>query len=274
MQLRRVTAMVAWIVLAGGMTVATLATAQPQQAQESIWQDEPVDQRRPWWERELSDDTVARILKDLAQRDSAKADELTKLREKDPERFRAELIVHGQPEIQQISRERWQARLQRRNVEFLEWLKTHYPKEERSLAKLRDGDPQVYLRCFDHMMNQYGHIFDARSNPELAAVLKEDLELRKRTEELHRRLRTARSDATKQAIGVELQEVVGRRYDLIVRRKEIAYEQLLARLNELQKQVTDSRAEIAKYKDEHVKRENIRQRLQILTENKLRFNWD
>jgi len=64
------------------------------------------------------------------------------------------------------------------------------------------------------------------------------------------------------------------RYDLIVRRKEIAYEQLLRRLDELQKQVRESKDEITNYKDARVKRENVRQRVQALTENKVRFKWD
>ena len=95
-------------------------------------------------------------------------------------------------------------------------------------------------------MNRYGYIFEAESSsPELGAVLKEDLELRKRSDELCARLRNEKSDANKQAIGAELQEVVARRYDLIVRRKEIAYEQLLKRLEDLQKQVTESKDDIA-----------------------------
>jgi hypothetical protein len=274
MQLRRVTAIVVGIALAGGLTGAALVAAQSRQTQEGIWQDEPRDQRRPWWERELTEDVIKRIMQGLEQRDPAKAKELARLKEKDPEKFKAGVIEHGQPEIDQITRERWQVRFQRRNTEFLEWLKANYPREEQHLGTLRNGDPQIYLKHFDHMMNQYGYIFDARSNPELMAVLKEDLELRKRTDELHRRLRAEKSDARRQAIGLELQEVVGRRYDLIVRRKEIAYEELLKRLDELQKQVTESRSEIVKYKNEQVKRENVRQRLQTLTDNKVRFKWD
>ena len=73
---------------------------------------------------------------------------------------------------------------------------------------------------------------------------------------------------------MELQEVVARRYDLIVRRKEITYEQLLKKLEELQAQVIQSRDEIATYKDDRIKQENVRQRLQALTRDKSRFKWD
>jgi hypothetical protein len=124
-------------------------------------------------------------------------------------------------------------------------------------------------------MNRYGYIFEAESsNPELGAVLKEDLELRKRSDHLCACLRNEKFDAKRQALGAELQEVVARRYDLIVRRKEIAYEQLLARLEGLQKQVTDSKDDIARYKDEQIRQENVRQRVEALIGNKVRFKWD
>jgi hypothetical protein len=124
-------------------------------------------------------------------------------------------------------------------------------------------------------MNRYGYIFEAEnSSPELGSVLKEDLALRKKSEELCARHRKEKSDAEKQKIGAELQDVVARRYDLIVRRKEIAYEQLQKRLEGLQKQVTDSKDDIAKYKDEQIRRENVRQRVEALTGNKTQFKWD
>jgi len=275
MQLRRMAAILAGIAVAAGFMAANLAAAETQQTKEGIWQDEPRDARHAWWERGLTDDNIERIMKGLEKRDPAKAKELSRLKGKDPERFKAELREAGRPEIEQMVRDRWEARRQRRNADFVEWLKANYPPEEQTLSKLKEGDPQVYIKNFDHLMSQYGYIFDAEnSNPELGTVLKEDLRLRKQGDELYRQLRKERSEAKKQQLGVELQEVVALRYDLIVRRKEIAYEQLLRRLDELQKQVRESKDEITNYKDARVKRENVRQRVQALTENKVRFKWD
>ena len=89
-----------------------------------------------------------------------------------------------------------------------------------------------------------------------------------------RQIRSEKSDAKKQALGMELQDVIAKRYDLIVRRKEIAYEQLLKKLNELQNQVRESKDEIATWRDPKIKQENVRRRIQDLTENKVRFKWD
>jgi len=274
MRLGRVATLVAGLALAAGLTTAALAGAGAKPEKDNIWKDEPRENRPPW-QRDLGPEQIERVLKGIQQRDPAKAKALAELRRKDEDRFLTELRDQGRPEIDQIFRERWEARRQERNNRFLEWLKVNYPAESQSLAKLKDGDPQVYMAAFDNAMNRYGYIFEAEnSSPELGAVLKEDLDLRKRSEELCCRLRNEKSEAKKQTLGAELQEVVSRRYDLIVRRKEIAYEQLLQRLAELQKQLTESKDDIAKFKDTKTKEENVRQRIRELTENKVRFKWD
>lgn len=274
MQLRRVAALMTGIALAGGWMIAPLAAAETKQTQNDIWRDEP-KVTRPSWQRDLSKEQVERIMQGIQQRDPAKAKELTELQKKDPNRFMTELRDLGRPELDQMFRERIEARRQDRNAKFLEWLKINYPAEEQALAKLKEHDPQLYVTAFDNVTNRFGYIYEAESsNAELGAVLKEDLELRKKSDELCARLRNEKSEAKKQALGAELQEVVARRYDLIVRRKEISYEQLLRRVEDLQKQVTDSKDDIARFKDSQIKQENVRQRVEALIGNKIRFKWD
>jgi hypothetical protein len=267
----------AWVVpmVIGGLASMGLAADQPKQTKEDIWQDEPVEPRPSWWRWDLSDDDINKVMESLRKRDAAKADDLQKLREKDIEKFKSELRVQGQPEIEQLARDYWEQRRQKRNAEFVEWLKANYPAEEQALTKLKDGDPQVYMKNFDRLQSQYGYIFEAYgSTPELGAILKEGLEVKRRSEELCRQLHDEKSEAGKQELGAELEQVVARRYDLIVRRKEIAYEQLLKRLEHLQKQIQESKDEIAKFKEERVKQENVRQRVRSLTESKVQFKWD
>jgi len=274
MQLRRVATLVVGIALAGGLTTVALTAAETNQAKSDIWKDEPKE-TRPSWQRDMSRDQIERVLKGIQERDPAKAKELTELRRKDPNRFMTELREQGRPEIDQMYRDRIEARRQERNNKFLEWLKANYPAEEQALTKIKERGSQPYLTAFDNAMNRYGYIYEAESSsPELGAVLKEDLELRKRTDQLCAHLRSEKSEAKRQAMGAELQEVVARRYDLIVRRKEIAYEQLFKRLEDIQKQVTASKDDIAKYKDEQIRQENVRQRVEALIGNKVRFKWD
>jgi hypothetical protein len=274
MRFVRVAAILVGIALVGELTVL-LAAGQPKQVKTDIWKDEAKEAQPPWWQRDLTNDVIDKVMAGLQKRDPATARRLTELRKKDLERFKAELREQGRPELDQITRERYESRRQERTAKFLEWLKAHYPKDEQALAKLKDGDPQLYARNLDRLSNQYGYIFEAdSSNPELGAVLKEDFELKRRSDELCKRIRTEKSDAKKQAIGAELQEVIAKRYDLIVRRKEIAYEQLLKRLNDLEKQVRESKAEADTWRDPKIKQENVKQRVQALTDDKVRFKWD
>jgi len=274
MQLRRIALFAMGIALIGGLTTVASATAEAKKTGSDIWRDEPRE-TRPYWQRDLSKDEVERVLEGIRKRDPAKAKALTELREKNADQFLTELREQGRPEIDQIARERWEARRQERNNRFLEWLKANYPFEEQALLKLKEKDPQLYLKGFENMMNRYGYIFEAEnSSPELATVLKEDLELKKRSEQLCARYRNEKVEAKKQALGAEIEGLVARRYDLIARRKEIAYEQLLKRVEDLQKQVTNSKADIAQFKTEQVKRENVKQRVETLIGNKARFKWD
>jgi hypothetical protein len=72
----------------------------------------------------------------------------------------------------------------------------------------------------------------------------------------------------------ELQEVVSDRFDLIVRQKELEYERLLRRLEELKKEVEKNKAEITKWKDPKVKDENVKKRIEDLLKGLLKFKWD
>ncbi len=278
MQQHRITLLLALALLLIGGAVAVGDRGDQQEQTEDIWEDVTQPPRYPWWYRWLSDeDTVERIMKGIRQRDPDKAKELEQLRKRDPERFKAELGSHGSQEIQEISREWFEAHRRRRQEEFVKWLKANYPREEEDLAKVKEKDPELYVRTLERLLNQFGPIFDAlTTNPELGAVLKEDFDLRRQRDHLLRRLRHERSDTRRQEIGSELQEVVSRRYDLIVHRKEIAYEQLQKKLEDLQKQVRESKDEIVRWQDPKLKGVNVRRRLEALTENnrQVRFRWD
>jgi CHAD domain-containing protein len=54
----------------------------------------------------------------------------------------------------------------------------------------------------------------------------------------------------------------------------MAYEQLQKKLEDIQKQIKDSRTEIGKWKDAGVKQKNVQQHIESLTEGKIAFKWD
>jgi hypothetical protein len=226
-------------------------------------------------EFELTDEEIDQIMKGLKERDPAKAKELADLREKDPEKFKIELRRQGGEEFGKIMKERMENFWRKRRAEFVEWLGKNYSKEAEELARLKEKEPELYLKKYNMLRDRYWHIFEEeKRDPEFARVLKEDLELRQRQGELLREIKAAKSDSQKKELTAGLEDVVSRRFDLIVKQKEIMYERLLKWLEELKNRVKESKVEINKWKDKEFKAENVKQRLKDLTEGTRRFEWD
>ena len=224
---------------------------------------------------ELTDEEIDRVMKGLKESNPAKAKDLAKLRETEPEKFIDELRKYGREEFGKIIRERIENYRKRRRAEFLDEFGKIAPKEAEELAKLKDTNPDLYAEKYEFASKKYGRIFEeGRRNPELADVLLEDLQLKKRRDELLRNIKAAKSEKEKKKLVAELEEVVAGRFDLIVRRKQIAYERLLKWLEELRKRLKESRGEIVKWRDEKSKNENVKQRMQDLLEEIPKFNWD
>jgi hypothetical protein len=260
------------------------AKSRRDQKKEDIWAEDEPGGPRPGPGRgpgpgprmfKLTDEEIDRIMKDLKESDPAKAKELAELRKKDPDQFQIELREYGREQFGRIIRERMETWGRRRQTEFLQWFRKNYRAEAEELAKLKETEPDAWWRRFDSIREKYWPIFEEeKRNPELAAVLKEDLQLKKRRDELRGRIRAAKSEKEKQELTGQLEEVVGRRFDLIVRRKQIKYGWLLKWLEELQERIKESRAEIAKWQDEKFKAENVKQRVKELIKETPRFSWD
>jgi hypothetical protein len=225
---------------------------------------------------ELTDEEIDRIMKGLQESNPEKAKELARLREKDPNQFSVELRRHGSEEFGKIIRERIDNWRKRRRAEFLESLEKFAPKEAQELAKLKDTNPDLYAEKYELALKKYGRIIEeGRRNPELAEVLIEDLKLKKTRDELVKNIKAAQSDREKKKLIADLEDVVADRFDLIVRRKQIAYERLLRWLNELQKRLRESRSEISRWRDDNFKHDNVKHRIQdLIGETPTEFRWD
>lgn len=223
---------------------------------------------------ELSEEEIERIMKSLKKSDPEKAKKLEELRNDDPNKFIFELGMYGGEEFGKVMRERIERWRNQRRDKFLEWLQNNYSQEAKGLAGLKEKDTELYLEKSENVRRKYWHIFEEEErNPELANVLKEDLELKERRDELVAQIKGTKNEREKEALAEDLQEVVGRRYDLIIRRKQIEYERLLKRVQELQKRLEESKAEIAEWRNESFKRENVKNRVEELTGGGL-FKWD
>lgn len=244
-----------------------------EEKKEDIWTEE--EPRRGWRQFELTNEEIDRVMKGLRERDPKTAKELVKLRKEDPNEFTTRLRKVAREELAKIMRERFEAWRRKRRAEFLEWLRKNYRREAEELGRLKDTNPDLYAKKYDLISEKYRGIFEASSrNPELAEVLKEDLQLKTRRGVLLRRLKTEGDEKKKKELAAQLQEVVARRFDLIVRRKEIEYERLLKRLEELRKRICESRDQIHEWKKTKFKEENVKKRLKELTEGIPKFKWD
>ncbi len=306
-----------------------LATALPCWAvgkeKEDIWlEDKPEDTAllERW---ELTEEKIEHIMSYLAETKPAKAEELKQLREKELEKFKAELRKvmhekfgkklkeHGKQKAGQKScldrdmgrfgprrgeagewrrremvmgrrdarrgeygerrtREMVRERLQSRHAEYIEWLGKNYPEKAEKLAELREEKPELYMKKLWLSKKQYGRIAEAaKENPQLAEVLKENLGLKRKRDELLRKIGAASEDEKKELVK-ELEKVVSSRFDLIVKRKQIRYEQLRKELEKLKEQVKKSEAEVGKWKE--AKGEKVRERVEELISRTEKFKWD
>ncbi len=158
--------------------------------------------------------------------------------------------------------------------QYLKWLKENYPEQAEELQQLRSDDPAIYRRKLILSFTKYQRIYEtSRSNPELAEVLKQDLELKEQRRKLLRKIRTADGQA-KTELTARLREVVAARYDLITRRKQLEYEQLLERLRRLQKELEESQAELDHWRDPDYKARNVEARVKELLGKSKDFKWD
>ena len=225
---------------------------------------------------------IKQLMDRLARTDPNRAEELTQLRKRDREKFNKEIKKIMR---QQQRHNRWMrpggfgARQRMEGMRepkgHLQWLEKNYPEEAQKLAELKAKRPGLYKRRLALTSRKYKRIQDAeKENPELAEVLKADLALRSRRAELLRKLKAVAAADEKEQLTEELEQVVGERFDLIVRRKQMRYQQLRKELDKLIEQVSASEAMLDKYRSRQYKKDHVKQRVEELISGKERFRWD
>ncbi|MHC4456615.1 MAG: hypothetical protein ACYS0I_05895, partial [Planctomycetota bacterium] len=139
----------------------------------------------------------------------------------------------------------------------------------------KEKEPDTYRERLRLSLGKYGRIAEAsKNNPQLATVLKEDLELKEHAEKLLEEFRTTSDEDKKKKLGKELEQVIGSRYDLSVKKKQIKHEQLLKKLEELRQKVKESEADIQKWIDAKFKNEKVNAAVEGLTTGKEQLKWD
>ena len=274
--------------------------AEQKQEEEFSWEEKPPGEHKAF---EMTQDRIERIMARLKETDPEKAKELEQLRQTNPEQFKTEIRKIARQQIaKKVGKEMgrqagpggphgpgaappipgspgeapgWGMRFRERQDNYLKWLGENYPQEAEKLSELQKENPDLYHRQLGLGWKRYGRIMEAEEeNPQLAAVLKKDLELKAERQELLRKIGSAGDEKEKQKLIAELQEVVSARYDLIVQRKQIEYEQLRERLAKLQKEVERSEAAVEKWKDPEFKKSSVKEHVEELVNRAEKFDWD
>ncbi len=268
---------------------------------ENVFEEFP---ERMFREFEPTEEMINRFMDRLKEAEPEKAEELVKLREKEPEKFKEEIKNIMRENFRQMFREQrgrggfaggpegrgqrgpegrergprmggLMARFAEVEEKFLVWLKEDYPEEANKLAEIKEKSPELYERQLHLLWMKYGRIFMIEGeNPELAEVLKQQHELNRQRDELMRKIGKAKDEKEKQKLVERLGEVLGKKFDLIVRRKQIAFEQLRERLQELEKQVKESEAKVERWQKPEFKQEQVKNRLAELVGKSEKFEWD
>ena len=238
-----------------------------------IWTEVEQTGRRRF---QLTEDEIGRIMKWVKENKPEKLKELEEIRKNKEEvdKLVNKLREYARDEYDKVVRERFDKYRKRRREEFLDWLKKEYEWQAKELDKVKSKDPKLYDAKFQLVWDKYRRIYDAwRWNPELGKVLKQDMALKHRRDELVGKLKKEKDDKKKRELAHQLWEVVGDRFELIIRRKQIAYDQLLKRLEELKKQINDQKNEIKEWRGDKFKEDAMKERIKELLEGIGKFDW-
>jgi len=214
------------------------------------------------------EEEVNRFLEELKKSDPKKAEKLEKLRKDKPEKFKEELG--------KAIREHWSKRFEswksKWRAEFLEWLQKAAPKVAEKLARLKETDTDTYAKQYEIVRDKYRRIFEeSKRNPELAEILLAEMELKERRELLLKEIKRTKGEKEKSKLMAQLKEVVSNEYDLVIRRKQIAYESLMRRIAQLQEELNKSREEIKIFQDPKIKEQNVEERMKELNKPSRQF---
>jgi hypothetical protein len=172
-----------------------------------------------------------------------------------------------------LAGQRMRHNVQEREAELMSWLEQNDPNKAKELKALKEKDVKAYARRMMFEMRNYWGIMDAqRTNPALAEVLKKDMVLRQQRSELLEKYKAAKDDAAKAEIKEQLKEVLGQRFDLIVQKKQLRYEDLKKRLEQLQEDLKNSQTELEGLKGK--KEQQVQKHLEELLSRSEEIDWD
>lgn len=171
------------------------------------------------------------------------------------------------------AKKRNKQRLERKYGDYVEWFKENYPEQAKQLLSETENDPDSYFNRVGISWRKYGRVKQAQENsPELGEVVKKDIELLGRRDRLIRKIRETEDEGQVQTLKSELTGVVHGRFDLIIEKRQIKYEQMLKKVEKLKHDLHAQKAELEKLQGK--KGEITAERVEELLREEKDFKWE
>lgn len=135
--------------------------------------------------------------------------------------------------------------MRKRNEEFIEWLKINYPQQAMEFEKASEANPERAFRDLMPVMMKYRDIFETeKKNPELASLMKKDVDLLERQDEILKAVKNSEDQKIKDDLIAELRTITEARFDLILKKRQMRFDELKERLAQLEKEITKQEADL------------------------------
>lgn len=250
-----------WILLVALiLTVGNVAFAEDVKIEEDIWAEET---------GHLSESRAHLIMQEVEEDDPDLAKTLQKLWATDRDGF-MELLY--EKKLMPSSVKGHVIDEKKLKKDFVAWLQKNFEEEAKNLQAIKENCPDTYERHLALSRQQYNRIMETeRKNPELAEVMKQDVRLTKQRGVLLAKISKAKDSERKKLIA-ELKKIVDARFDIIVKKKQLRYENLEKRIDWLSKKIEENKIETQKLIEK--KEEKTKERLAELLSEAEKMNWD
>lgn len=217
----------------------------------------------------ISDEYASYILSDVEKQNPELAQKLYRLRNTDKQEFLRQLheykLLKGVPENVDDTDKYL-------NEEYFKWAKQFFVEEADNLEAVKKKHPENFERYLTVSRRQYGRIMEVhKRSPELAQAMKDDVLITKERGILLAKIGRSEGQQREKLIA-ELKQVVDKRFDIIVRKKQLQYELLEKRIDKLCDKIKQQKDETQKLIEN--KEQKTKERLEELLSEVEKVNWD
>lgn len=222
----------------------------------------------------LTKKQVDQALHELKKTDPSKAEQIEKLKDSDAEAFFEAIRdeIERQKDASKKPPPQKDKQLEKKYQDFLGWFEKKHPKDHSELTALKTTDSEKFVQRTKDLFNIYRPILKMEKvNPDLAAVMEKNIELQKQRDALLLRIRISETKEKAKLID-ELKSVVSKRFDTIVRERQLQYEWQGRRIEELTQKLQERTAALDALKKS--KNQSVEARLEELVKLTKEVNWN